>query len=369
MTAVMSKLYWRRTGGWAAANRFKAGVVVSVCLVCSVGGCGGGTMSRADQWALRGDAVRCLKRLSFDDSAAVRCQAIEALLEVAADEAVDEFRHHLSDEYWGVRFEACVGLGQAGHRQSRELLKKALEDPHDAVRAAAIYALHRSGDQSETSRLASMLLHHEQTAVRRLTAQLLGRLDEPKAVKLLRRAMKDRDEGVRWEVTAAMARLGENSAVQQLVFFANSGFSDQQTFALLELALLAEPKCTELFRYRLKEGPHLETRLVAARALGRLGYDEGLSVARKALHFDSPDLSADLVKRDPPVQQMVRKRSMAALALGAIGDPSSLPALGEVMGSGNHAVRAAAAKAIVEIVDRDRRGRSEFGEDVRRASR
>lgn len=309
-------------------------------------------LSPQEQIRLRREAVRRLKWLSFDDSAAIRCQAIEALSDVAAEQAVADFQHHLGDEYWGVRFEACVALGRMRHDRSRPLLAARLDDPHPAVQAAAIYALHRMGDSSHTSKLADLLLRNEQPLVRRVTAQLLGRLQEPGSIKLLRRALRDRDEAVRWEATVAMARLGDSKALQELVFFANSGFSDKQTFALLELALMEDPRCLELFRYRLKEGPYRETRLAAARGLGRLGYRDGLALALKLLRFDKPDLSPRVVKNDPPGQQIARVRSMAAHALGAIGDPSALAALARAMRSGDKAVQVAAAKAIVRIVNR-----------------
>jgi HEAT repeat protein len=158
-----------------------------------------------------------------------------------------------------------------------------------------------------------------------------------------------------------MARLGDKEAVQQLVYSAHSGFSDRQTFALLELALLAEPKCENLFRYRLEEGPHLETRLVAARGLGRLGQPDGLRLALESLRFDKPDTSPEVVKVDPPEQQIARKRAMAALALGAIGDESALGALAQTMRTDAPEVRVAAAKAVVEILDRRSAGSADAG--------
>jgi len=76
-----------------------------------------------------------------------------------------------------------------------------------------------------------------------------------------------------------------------------------------------------------------------------------LPLALKTLRFKTPDLSPDVVKRDPPHQQIVRKRSMAALALGAIADPSALPHLRETIMTDDHAVRVAAAQAVIQIVD------------------
>jgi len=321
-----------------------------------------------DSNQLRVEAARYLQWYCLDDSAAIRVRALEALSDTSAGEAVERFRYAVSDDYWGVRFEGCVGLGKVHDQDAMHLLRERLQDSHDAVRAAAIWAMHRMGDQSHTSELASLLLEHEDAAVRRLTAQLLGRLGEPKSMMLLTRATRDRDQGVRWEATAAMARLGSEKAVQQLVYSAHSGFSDRQTFALLELALLAEPKCESLFRYRLEEGPHPETRLVAARGLGRLGQPDGLRLALELLHFDRPDLSPEVVKVDPPEQQIARKRAMAALALGAIGDESALGALAGAMRTDAPEVRVAAAKAIVEIVDRRSAGSPDVGRTAGRAA-
>lgn len=330
-----------------------SGAMIRLAAMWAITGAAGCShLAPVDPIQLRTEAAHCLTWYCLDDSASMRVRALEALSDTSAAEGVERFRYALSDDYWGARFEACVGLGEAHDENAMNLLRERLQDSHDGVRAAAIWALHRMGDQSHTSELASLLLEHDDAAVRRLTAQLLGRLGEPKSMVLLRRAARDSDQGVRWEATAAMARLGNEKAVQQLVYSAHSGFSDRQTFALLELALLAEPKCESLFRYRLEEGPHSETRLVAARGLGRLGQPDGLRLALESLRFDQPNPSPEVVKVDPPQQQIGRIRAMAALALGAIGDESALEALAQAMRSDVPEVRVAAAKAIVEIVDR-----------------
>ena len=348
----------RDKGLQRGARRGTMAAVLSWFVIgCVVGttqmGCAQSTAGALQHTNIDRDPLHVLKALGNHESALIRCHAFEAMAEVAAGQCVEQFRYHLHDDYWGVRFEACIGLGVARDQASKPLVLKCVEDPSPAVQAAALYALHKMGDPSRTSNLAELLLRHKEASVRRLTAQLLGRLGEPKSIVLLKRAVSDRDHGVRLEATAAMARLGDTKSVQQLVYSASSGYSDEQTFAVLELALLGEPLCEEVLRLRLDQGPHLETKLVAARGLGRLGYSDGLRLALSSLQYDSPDVSARVAKQDPPTQQVRRVRALAGLALGDIGDPSALSALREVMHGDDPDVQVAAAKAIIQITDRD----------------
>ena len=88
--------------------------------------------------------------------------------------------------------------------------------------------------------------------------------------------------------------------------------------------------------------------------------DEGFDPALRALGEDRSTIDDP---RDPPAGQVLRKRQLAAAALGAIGRTEALPALEELMDdSADPRVQVSAAKAILEIVQANRREALPFGE-------
>ncbi|MCK4660070.1 MAG: HEAT repeat domain-containing protein [Phycisphaerae bacterium] len=314
-------------------------------LLCS--GCSS-PLSRQECKTLRDRAMLALKQgTHYEALATVRAQAVEALQKVAPERGLPWIRTALSDEHPGVRFAACAALGVLHDRVSLPRIESLLTDPDPSVQAAAIFALHRMGNSQHSQRLADFLLEHENPEVRRNTAMLLGRLGEEGAIPLLARAMMFGDEGLRLQAMESMALLGSEEALQQLKFDAYSGDGAQQTFALLALAEARDPSLEDLFRLRLENATHLETKLAAAKGLGYLGLDVGYAVARRALGFNKPRKGD---RKDPPEVQVMRIRPLAAHALGAIGNLDALPALRERMNNDEDPrVQLAAAMAIVQL--------------------
>ena len=95
-------------------------------------------------------------------------------------------------------------------------------------------------------------------------------------------------------------------------------------------------------RLRAPSSSAIETRLLAARGLGELGDKRGYDLAVKSLRHSGKE------KVDT-----MRVRSLAAWALGAIGDRKALPALQKLAGDQSDArMQVAACTAICRILDR-----------------
>lgn len=344
--------------GWRAGPRpIREPLARAMTIAVVLGGAAGCTSNPYPPGApataqLKQRALASLKQgVRYKHVPLVRCQAIEALRMVSPRHGLPWIRTALHDEHPGVRFAACVALGELKDASSRNRIGELLTDPDPSVQVAAIFALHRMGDQSQTHRLADYLLYHEEPAVRRNAATVLGRLREPGAIKLLARVMNDRDEGLRLQATEAMARLGSAEACQDLMFLAHAGLGARETFALNALGDTLDLRFVETYRYKLKTAAHRETRLAAARALGRLGIRDGYGLALENVTFGQPDRNPEVAKNDAPRSQIVRVRSMAALALGAIGNPAALPRLVDAIENPyDPRVELAAALAIVEIL-------------------
>jgi HEAT repeat protein len=302
---------------------------------------------------LKDRALEALKRGVGHDEPVVRAQAIESLQEEAPQKGMPWIRGGLRDEHPAVQFAAAMALGTLRDEASRESLARLLERPDDSVKAAAIFALHRMGDASYTGRLAEFLRDHSDLAVRCNAALVLGRLGETGAVPLLASVVGCEDDALHAQALEALVLLGCKEAIQQMTFVANSGNGPEEVFALNALAMTKDPSLKKTFEYKLAEGAYLETRLAAARGLGELGSTRGLKVALQGIRFNKPDRR---LENDPPANQLMRVRQLAAVALGAIGDTAGLVPLAERLEDNSDArVQIACAKAILRIVNRAER--------------
>ena len=316
--------------------------VMLFCVGCSA------PLSREECRTLRDRALLALKRgTDYQALPSVRVQAVEALQKTAPRAGLPWIRAALDDDHPAVRFSACVALGVLRDTVAQPSIEKLVSDSDPSVQAAAVFALHRMGDLRYSERLADFLLDHDDPAVRRNAAMLLGRLGEKGAIPLLARAMMSDDEALRLLTLESMVLLGSPEALKQLKVNAYSGDGAQQTLALLALAECRDPSLEELFRIQFEKALHLETKLAAAKALAYLGSGAGYAVARKALAFNKPRKQD---KNDPPRMQIIRVRQLAAHALGAIGNLEALPGLRDRMNEDEDPrVQLAAAMAIVQL--------------------
>ncbi len=329
--------------------------VVALVALVGLGGCATAPAKTGsvDRHRLERRAFECLKAaVRYEHNPAVRCAAVEALESSTRDEAKPWIRLALHDDHPAVRFAACAAIGRLRDTVAEPAVRACLEDGDHSVRVAALFALHRLGDMTRTGRIAGYLLDDKEPTVRRNAALLLGLLGEAGAVKVLAKAMKDTDPGVRHHALEAMARLGNEEARQELSFMANAGVGSEEVFALNALAATRNPLCQDMFLYKLGSAAHLETKLAAARGLGRLGSDDGFNVALAALHVNrartgDPD--------DPPEARVLRVKQLAAAALGTIKKVDALPALKNMLdGEPDPRVQVSAARAILEILGANR---------------
>jgi len=295
--------------------------------------------------------MECLKRgLQYKYNPAVRVQSVEALQSAAPQEALPWLRAAVRDEHPSVRFASCVAVGLLQDQVASQAVVACLHDPDPSVRLAAVFACHRLGDTGHTGELADQLLTNEDPLIRRNAALLLGLLDEQGAVKVLAKAMKDADAGVQNHALEAMAVLGVEEASQQLCFLANSGIGSQEVFAVNALARTGDARFLDTYRLKLDGAVHLETRLAAARALGLLGHGDGFELALRSLRSGR---HGRVDPEDSPEAKRLRITTLAASALGAIGDPAALQALSDLIEDNDDPrVQVSAAKAIIEIVGR-----------------
>jgi HEAT repeat protein len=230
----------------------------------------------------------------------IRSHAIEAAQHVLGKQGKSIYLNGLQDKSAQVRFASAMAIGQLQLAEAKGTLEQMINDPNQRVGIAVRYALHRLGDHRYTKDLETTA-RDPQWAVRADTALALGMLGEPTAVRLLVPMQRDPQAVVRLQVAEALWRLGNEDGLHSLVSATQSGYPDDQMVALLGLAAAKDRRVMGHLRAALT-ADYPEVCLVAARAMGMLGSDAGYSVAAEGIK-----------SRDP------RRRTLAALALGAIG--------------------------------------------------
>jgi HEAT repeat protein len=169
--------------------------------------------------------------------------------------------------------------------------------------------------------------------VRRNVALALGLLGEKSALTTILPTMRaDADPVVRQQALEAMWRLGDEGALKDLVALTASGYADDQMRGLLALAAPQRQIVRGNVRSLLSGNVHKEVTLVAARAMGMLGSDEGYGIAMEAVKSQDP-----------------QQRFLAALALGAIGRTDAQDALRTLLADRQANVQLAAASAVLQL--------------------
>jgi len=137
-----------------------------------------------------------------------------------AQGSVDRLEQGLSDPSFKVRLQAAILIGKRKLTRSAPALRDALEDEHDAVRAAAAVSLGKLGDQEARVRVVRLLRHDSDLVVRAAEkslalldkaknsgAKYLVAIDKPKAPRKTARSHLDR------VVKAMQDKIGQNPNV------------------------------------------------------------------------------------------------------------------------------------------------------------
>jgi HEAT repeat protein len=304
-------------------------------------------------------ALAILQTQAHEGDPAARAQCMEALQVSHDPRALDTIEQGLHDQNWVVRFAAAMASGELKAARVRPVLNTMVTvDPDYSVRAGCIYALHRLGDNSHMTELAGMLTlvssppNPGDWQVRANTAMILGRLGETSAISLLQRyGAEDSDLRVRFEVTAALARLGDEAAQKVVASESVNKYAEDQFNAMSVCADLPESVGVSPLLLGMQDVPpkvppellsqaqYLTTcrQLIAARSLARMKYN---SIRAAQLAIDNSS------NADPHL------RALAALALGDMLSSRQANAMDKLLVDPDESVRRAAASAVVNIYAR-----------------
>ena len=278
--------------------------------------------------AARGQITKSLQTTTGDPRP--RAHALEAMKDLNLSDHGPDVIAALSASDPLVRFSAAMTAGGMKLDSAHQALLAIADDPDFNVRVAVRYALHRLGDTHLSHDLESYA-RDPRKDVRGNTAMVLGMLEEPSAIKVLSLLRRDPDPAVRQQAAEAMWRLGDPVGMEALMGLTVSKYADDQMFALLALAEPGDQRVGRTVETGLNSD-YIEVKLVAARALGMLGTDEGYSAALQGA-----------------ASQDARQRFMAAMALGAIGRRDAQSTLRKLLADDYESVRIAAAEGILKL--------------------
>lgn len=302
---------------------------------------GGSRVDPQGQGRLEQRAVDLLIRAADSDIDVVRANAIEALVNVAPDRAADAIRAGIDSPSPLVRFAGCVAALDTREKSAARRLQARLTDTDERVRLAASAASFRLGNRNSARLLLKTLREHQDENLRSDAAFLLGRLEDKGAIQHLKlAARREQSSKALAHIHAALAALGDRDGKDALVRSVVENNPIARLVALQALSERGDEFARDALLARLRqEGDYLQVRLLAARALGRIGNRDGYALASASLAFRGEDEN-----------ETMRVRSLAALALGAIGDTAALPALQRLAEAEADArTQVAAAYAIVQI--------------------
>lgn len=159
----------------------------------------------------------------------------QALRKVGA-EALPLLLNVLRDESWEKRRGAAWALGEIGDRAAVPGLVDALLDPESVVRCEAARALSGMQDSDAVEPLLRAL-RDEASAVQKAAADSLVAIKLP-AVSGLREALHDPNEHVRMRAAEALGRIGDPSAIPDLLALTHDSLPNVRGAAIKALGML-----------------------------------------------------------------------------------------------------------------------------------
>lgn len=244
------------------------------------------------------DAPVLIQALSDPDSG-VKIAACDALGLMREQAATDKIILLLDDNEPQVRQSACVALGYIGDPKAKpELIKRVNKDTSDSVRTQAILIL---GNMRSAEAVDSLipLLEDKNPDVQLLSAQALGKIEDPKAAPAVKKCLTNSISKLKDETDSF--KIGQYKRLISEAAKTSGKLKDNS----------AESELKELLNNDDKS-----IKLAAAGALGQIGNKSGLEVANELLKDENSMI-----------------RTQAVQTLGAIGDPSAIPALEKMLGN------------------------------------
>lgn len=174
---------------------------------------------------------------------------------------------------WKDRAEAAMLLGRSNDIRSRKPLLRALEDPHYAVRSAALRALAHGGDVRSIPAILDRLAD-EEPFVRNEAERALDRFDLSTSSPYLIRALGRHASPVVRLYAATRVSESRDPVVLEALLDATGDVSEVSRFAVSTIRSLPEPDAVDLLLRGLAHGDYL-VQIACIRAMADMDVREG----------------------------------------------------------------------------------------------
>jgi HEAT repeat protein len=302
---------------------------------------------RIEAGKLREDAIATIETLfrtsKYDQ---IRAHAVEAA--GASPKRLREIIElGITDPSPGVRSVSAGVVGKHSLREFAPALRPLLKDASQHVRASAIYALTRTGDNPDQTPLGQMLLTDSDPWVNRHAASMIGEVRNKTALPLLQNALTQRVPNMppthqrimQLLVAESMVKLGDESQRPVLRAALFPSQPEDLESAAIAAQILGEVNDREaagqmlnVASYTDKNGKlyPAEVRLAIAGSLAKMGQPAAAGIA------------------DEYLQGTTVHQAQAATVYGEVGGTTHWGKLATLMKHPNELVRISAASAILK---------------------
>jgi HEAT repeat protein len=281
-------------------------------------------------WIAPAEGIALVAPMIHDPAPAVRAEAVAAIGRLGDEDAAMLLFELLGDESELIQESAMGALSRLAPERVVPLLLQALASPEVQVRVRAAETLGLLRD-TETAPALVALSRDSREDVRRAAIKALGEIEAPGVGGLLRSALSDPSSLVRQQAVLSIGQLGEPDAAADLLPVLGEPDPRLRFAALRALGQLRSPQAVPHVLPFLQDQKK-ELRFAAVEALGQIRAPEAVRPLIGALQ--DPDRNL---------------RRAAVESLGFVGDPQAVPPLLLALEDEHWSVRCAAATALGRI--------------------
>jgi HEAT repeat protein len=333
-------------------------LIAATALACAAAACQSRSKaelqsSRIDSAAAVTAARDTLFRQARSSDAEARTRAIETLGLMVGPEAGPVLLENLKHPAVAVRFSAAMACGDTRYAPAAPHMRELLttEGTDQNIQCAAIFCLHRLGDDTHMDRLAKILYDGSPEA-RANAALVMGKLGLQAGVKpLYDRLNTEHDSRVQFQIAESLAALKYERSYGLLTSKAWVGDPSEQLMAVEALGRMRSEKARGDLIQAFEPDHSPPVRLAAAAGLGRMGDNRGAALALESIN-DPDQVARECVGKrvhltDP---QKAQYQTLAALALGEMNQPGAVDVLMKLLNDKDPTVTIAAAKSILNLL-------------------
>jgi HEAT repeat protein len=235
---------------------------------------------------------------------------------------------------------------------------QAIGEPDLRVLPAVIYALHRLGEEKYATLLGDLVMHAE-PRIRANAVWAMGKLGEASARRVLRSLIDDETNPmVELNMVEALALLGDRKALSVLESYRMASDLDQRMVAVRLMGRINGPRFLRVLR-RMTERQNPRVRIAAAAELAPHGEltDEMYEYALDALNQPRDVLEETIGQFRPVTSRDVDSlQQVAARALGKMGREPAVDPLTKKLKQGDPKLRLVSAVSVLRLLEsyRDR---------------